>query len=61
MCLAPRGYDGALEEVNMGFAMSTKRKVWMAGDTPMLLHVFEHIVRNALLKWWNELALKKAL
>lgn len=28
---------------------------WSAADMPMLLHVFEHLVRGALLKWWGSM------
>jgi hypothetical protein len=29
--------------------------VWNAEDTPMLLHTFEYIVRNALQNWWESM------
>jgi len=29
--------------------------VWKRESTPMLLHTFEHIVRGALLKWWDSM------
>jgi hypothetical protein len=29
--------------------------VWNAEDTPMLLHTFEYIVRNALQSWWKSM------
>jgi len=28
---------------------------WKHTDTPMLLHVFEHIARNVLLSWWKSM------
>jgi N-methylhydantoinase B/oxoprolinase/acetone carboxylase alpha subunit len=28
---------------------------WNAEDTPMLLHTFEYIVRNALQNWWESM------
>lgn len=29
---------------------------WSETDRPMLLHVFEHITRGALISWWNKMA-----
>ena len=29
---------------------------WSRKDVPMLLHVFEYVVRNALLNWWRTVA-----
>lgn len=49
-----------LEEVpvgNIGMLGST----WVADDIPMYLHVFEHIVRNALRNWWNSMTPPTAL
>jgi len=39
----------ALVEVPLGLATSARGATWSAKDTPMLLHVFEYIVRNAIL------------
>jgi hypothetical protein len=55
MCLAPTHYEGELQEVSVGSAMSTRGAVWVAEDTPMLLYVFEYIVRSTLLNWWQSL------
>ncbi len=49
MCQPPLG----LSEVPMGLAMGGQGGVWRAEDTPMLLHLFEYIVRNTLLNWWS--------
>ena len=50
MCFPPR--QG--EEKPSGVAMSEGMSVWTVKDTPMLLHVFEYIVRKALLGWWRD-------
>lgn len=38
----------------LGAAM--KGGSWLAKDTPMLLHTFEYITRNALCNWWKSMA-----
>lgn len=55
MCHAPQGFIGGSEEVPLGLATSVQGGVWLAKDTPMLLHTFEYIVRHTILKWWGEL------
>ena len=42
-------------EIPTGLASSMMGGVWKAEDTPMLLHVFEYISRNAILCWWRSL------
>ena len=42
-------------EIPTGLASSMMGGVWEAKDTPMLLHVFEYISRNAILSWWRSL------
>ena len=55
MCNPPV-YDGnGFSEKPFGYATEAYGAVWMAKDTPMLLHTFEYIVRNALLKWWESM------
>ena len=39
-----------LEEKPPGLATKTRGAVWLAKDTPMLLHTFEYVVQKALLK-----------
>ena len=39
-----------------GLATGTNEAAWVAADLPMLLHVFEHVARNAVLTWWDSLA-----
>lgn len=54
MCEPPfnmRDWD-APSEVPHGLATSAKGGVWRREDTGMLLHVFEQITREVLLKWW---------
>ena len=55
MCEPPVivGENGELEEIPGGLATGMKGGVWLAKDTPMLLHTFEYIVRNAILNWWK--------
>jgi hypothetical protein len=57
MCLPPE-YGDQLEEIPLGIAVSGMGGVWIAKDTPMLLHTFEYITRNILLKWWNSVVLQ---
>ncbi len=40
-------------EKPMGSAMATQGASWKQEDAPMQLHIFEHIVRGALLEWWK--------
>lgn len=57
MALPPLRLKGweAPEEVMTASASSAFGGTWEAKDVPMHLHVFEHIVREVLLKWWDEL------
>lgn len=59
MCFPPRtmmpGWGGP-EERPLGLATSTRGGVWLAKDTPVHFHVFEHLVRGALLNWWRHLS-----
>lgn len=43
------------EEKSLGLATSAYGGTWLAKDMPMLLHVFEYIVRNSVLKWWRSM------
>jgi hypothetical protein len=54
------GDNGEQAEIPIGLATSTKRGVWVIEDTPMLLHTFEYVVRNAILNWWKSLIEKAA-
>jgi hypothetical protein len=55
MCMPPRrvAQNPALTEVPTGLSSSTRGSTWARKDTPMLLHTFEYLVRNALLRWWS--------
>jgi hypothetical protein len=45
--------DDAPPEMPLGLAMSGKQGSWLLKDTPVLLHVFEYLVRGALVNWWS--------
>jgi hypothetical protein len=45
----------AVAEKPTGLAQSSGGGSWVAADTPMLLHMFEYITRNALCKWWKSM------
>lgn len=56
MCQPPRTTPGEPPpEVPMGLAMQSGNAVWNLKSTPMLLHLFEHIVRGSLLNWWHSI------
>lgn len=57
MCQAPRFIEkgGVLIEIPLGLATHSQGATWVKKDTPMLLHIFEYIVRQALLKWWKSM------
>jgi hypothetical protein len=44
------------EKGTIGLAVGSSGGVWKAKDVPINLHVFHHIVRGALLKWWKGMA-----
>ena len=44
------------EKGTIGHSAGSGGGVWKAEDAPINLHVFHHIVRGALLNWWNKLA-----
>jgi hypothetical protein len=54
MCMPPM-MGGLYHEQPPGLAPRTDEAVWKSGDLPMLLHVFEHIARSAILRWWRSL------
>lgn len=57
MCDPPTVLEGwaAPSEIPSGLATSALGATWVIEDTPILLHTFEYIVRNALLNWWRSL------
>jgi len=44
------------EQGTIGLAASSSGGVWQAKDVPINLHVFHHIVRGTLLRWWESMA-----
>jgi hypothetical protein len=57
MCLPPFSGGDAFGELPGagGTAAGFGDNVWLARDTPMTFHLFEHIARGALLAWWESL------
>jgi hypothetical protein len=55
MCEPAFSEGGAFSEKPLGLAAMVSGAVWVAEDTPLMLHVFEYIVRGALLKWWESI------
>lgn len=57
MCEPPNAHppDPTPQEVPIGLAMSARGASWKREQTPMVLNTFEHIVRGALINWWNSL------
>jgi len=57
MCEPPMifGDTNVPAERPLGITMSTRGGTWRAKDVPLCLHMFEHIVRGALLNWWESL------
>lgn len=51
MCEPHFSFDGCMAEKPTSLAYSTLGGTWVAEDTPMLLHIFEHITRGVLLNW----------
>jgi hypothetical protein len=43
-------------ERNDGIAQFSHDAVWSSADMPMLLWVFEYIVRRSLQDWWSDLS-----
>jgi hypothetical protein len=50
------GQSGVPSERPISLASSSLGGTWLAKDTPMYLHSFEYISRNAILRWWTELS-----
>lgn len=47
--------DGVYPEKPLGLATQTRGGVWNVKDTPILLTLFEYIVRKSLLLWWQDM------
>lgn len=56
MCHSPYEANGGFQEVPGGVAWGLHGNSWASKDVPILLHVFEHCVRGAILKWWRSRA-----
>ena len=55
MCESPYRDKKSYAEVPIGLATHTKGATWVKGDTKILLHTFEYIVRNVLINWWDSI------
>lgn len=57
MCEPPQQYslDEPPAECPGGLGAASHGASWVGKDCPMHLHIFAHIVRGALLNWWNTL------
>ena len=56
MCQAPMKYSrGNLPEKPLGEGHSSHFGTWRKADVPILLHTYEYIVRESLLKWWESM------
>ena len=60
MCDGPE-FAGWYHEKPGNLATGTNDATWLCEDTPMLLHVFEHICRGAITGWWRSLTPPQAL
>ncbi|HEY6349557.1 MAG TPA: hypothetical protein VI636_09125 [Candidatus Angelobacter sp.] len=60
MCEAPHRADksSAPAEKPISLGSSQGGGVWLAKDTPLLLHTFEYITRGSLINWWRSMAAK---
>lgn len=52
MCESPFAF-GSYAERPVGLATGSLGSSWLHKDTPMLLHVFEHICRSSICRWWK--------
>ncbi|MDX6530264.1 MAG: hypothetical protein QOH41_2554 [Blastocatellia bacterium] len=55
MCDEPIRSGNGWSEVMVGYGAGAYGGVWTARDAPMKLHLFEYIVRGALIKWWDSM------
>lgn len=55
LCLAPLMLDGVPAERPTSTGVATQQSSWTPDELPFHLHIFEHIVRHALLAWWQSL------
>jgi hypothetical protein len=56
MCVPPPAAGGEAPcETVPGLGMSAQGGQWNNADTPINLHLFEHLARSAMLSWWASL------
>jgi hypothetical protein len=57
MCEYPRriGEPPRYQDIPLDPTRHARGASWLKKDTPMMLHLFEHIVRGALLNWWKSM------
>lgn len=58
MCLTPLGFAEVPVEIPLALGASMLGGTWIKKDVPMLLHTFEYIARQALLRWWQHVHAK---
>jgi hypothetical protein len=58
LCLPAMLLGEAYEERPSSLAAASGGGVWRAVDLPIRFHTFVHIVRGALLKWWQGMAVE---
>lgn len=54
MSMPPPPTPDGLSPYPLGVGTTANGGSWRREDTPMLLHAFEHLVRGAILRWWQE-------
>lgn len=54
MCETPVKFKNHYIECPSGLATSANNAVWTKDDLPMLLHVFEYVVRTSIINWWEK-------
>jgi hypothetical protein len=54
MCEPP--IENEWPEIPLAVATATHGGSWTAKDMPMLLHLFEYVVRGAINNWWAKMA-----
>lgn len=59
LCEPPFFDDEGIAEVPLGLGAKAYGGTWMKEDLPMLLHVFEYVVRGAIMNWWRSLLPEK--
>ena len=55
MCRAPHVFEEFTAEKPGGYGSGYGTVTWTAEATPIVLNTFAHLVRGALLKWWESM------